>query len=120
MPGISLREAIRRWEQKNGISPQEATEVSLECENFLCDASLASCNLVYKSYGIWNWVLPYLERLESTKLQATNQFFYNHAIGRVQNSFVVKEKDLFAFSWSHSDQHNKTMFFVTSHKKVRT
>ena len=32
MPGISLREAIRRWEQKNGISPQEATEVSLICQ----------------------------------------------------------------------------------------
>ena len=32
MPGISLREAIRRWEQKNGISPQEATEVNLMCQ----------------------------------------------------------------------------------------
>mmetsp|Transcript_45104 Transcript_45104/g.59796 ORF Transcript_45104/g.59796 Transcript_45104/m.59796 type:complete len:193 (-) Transcript_45104:151-729(-) len=32
MPGISLREAIRRWEAKSGISPQEATEVSLICQ----------------------------------------------------------------------------------------
>lgn len=32
MPGVSLREAIRRWEAKNGISPQEATEVNLMCQ----------------------------------------------------------------------------------------
>ena len=32
MPGISLREAIRRWEAKSGISPQEATEVALMCQ----------------------------------------------------------------------------------------
>ena len=29
---ISLREAIRRWETKTGISPQEATEVNLICQ----------------------------------------------------------------------------------------
>jgi len=29
---ISLREAIRRWETKTGISPQEATEVQLMCQ----------------------------------------------------------------------------------------
>ena len=29
---ISLREAIRRWEAKSGISPQEATEVNLTCQ----------------------------------------------------------------------------------------
>ena len=27
-----MREAIRRWEQKHGIPPQEATEVSLICQ----------------------------------------------------------------------------------------
>ena len=32
MPGITLREAIRKWEAKSGISPQEATEVSLICQ----------------------------------------------------------------------------------------
>ena len=32
MPGISLREAIRRWEQKTGQAPAEATEVSLICQ----------------------------------------------------------------------------------------
>ena len=32
MPGISLREAIRKWEQKSGITPQEATEVNLMCQ----------------------------------------------------------------------------------------
>jgi len=32
MPGISLREAIKRWEAKHGITPQEATEVSLICQ----------------------------------------------------------------------------------------
>ena len=32
MPGVSLREAIRRWEAKSGISPQEATEVLLMCQ----------------------------------------------------------------------------------------
>ena len=32
MPGISLREAIRKWEQKSGITPQEATEVNLICQ----------------------------------------------------------------------------------------
>ena len=31
MPGVSLREAIRRWEAKSGITPQEATEVQLWC-----------------------------------------------------------------------------------------
>ena len=31
MPGVSLREAIRRWEAKSGITPQEATEVNLTC-----------------------------------------------------------------------------------------
>ena len=29
---ISLREAIRKWEQKTGITPQEATEVNLMCQ----------------------------------------------------------------------------------------
>ena len=32
MPGVSLREAIRKWEQKTGITPQEATEVNLCCQ----------------------------------------------------------------------------------------
>ena len=32
MPGLSCREAIRRWEQKTGISPSEAKEVSLICQ----------------------------------------------------------------------------------------
>ena len=32
MPAISLREAIRKWEQKTGITPQEATEVNLICQ----------------------------------------------------------------------------------------
>ena len=32
MPGVSLREAIRRWEAKSGITPQEAIEVQLWCQ----------------------------------------------------------------------------------------
>ena len=32
MPGMPLREAIRKWEAKHGISPQEATEVALYCQ----------------------------------------------------------------------------------------
>ena len=31
-PGITLREAIRKWEAKTGVSPQEATEVNLVCQ----------------------------------------------------------------------------------------
>ena len=32
MPGgISVREAIRKWEQKNGIAPNEAIDVNLTC-----------------------------------------------------------------------------------------
>ena len=32
MPGITMREAIRKWELKTGMSPQEAVEVNLVCQ----------------------------------------------------------------------------------------
>lgn len=32
MPGITCKEAVRRWEQRTGMSPAEATEVSLICQ----------------------------------------------------------------------------------------
>ena len=33
MPGgLSCREAIRRWEQKNGLAPNEAIDVSMTCQ----------------------------------------------------------------------------------------
>ena len=31
MPGITMREAIRKWEQKTGMAPPDATEVNLVC-----------------------------------------------------------------------------------------
>ncbi len=30
--GLSLREAIRMWEQKYGLSPGEVTDVNLMCQ----------------------------------------------------------------------------------------
>ena len=32
MPGLSCREAIRQWEQKTGLTPNETIEVNLMCE----------------------------------------------------------------------------------------
>ena len=32
MPGLSTREAIRMWEQKYGLIPNEAIEVDLKCQ----------------------------------------------------------------------------------------
>ena len=33
MPGLSCRDAIKRWEEKTGQTAAEATEVSLICQN---------------------------------------------------------------------------------------
>ena len=64
--------------------------------------------LVWTSLGIFNVLLPFLENVETNKLQALNQFSYNVLVGRVMTQISLIPPAM--LTWPQGSRFSMTLF----------
>ena len=81
------------------------------------NADKRKCWKVYTSFGIGNQMIPFLEDIERIQIQIANQFFYQHAIGRIETNLRMPPNAQKIFAMGGIDEFNNTAFFINTNQR---